>query len=229
MSRITQSTLNALIPSLVGLRITEVRLGNHFTPLSPWLCSIFSTRSVGRHLSQCAPLTIKPLSGLYSSLSELLLSGYHSNAFNTFPGVWILPNARPGGLFHFNELFKRYWLIFRKVFYVWGSRWSVGKIVFFLNRYSPFIDSSLSIYSQWLTYFVNRHALTSDIALLHNKDPNVLWCTFITLCAFSDIMLQRCPALVTATSCKFSAFVRVLWANAHEYRGLCFRNVLLRK
>ena len=60
-----------------------------------------------------------------------------------------------------------------KVFYVWGSKWSFGKIIFFLNRYSPFIDSTLSLYSQWLKSFVNYHALTSVIALLRNKDPNV--------------------------------------------------------
>ncbi|KAF8508510.1 hypothetical protein JB92DRAFT_593032 [Gautieria morchelliformis] len=35
----------------------------------------------------------------------------------------------------------------REVFFVWGSRWSVGKIIFFVNRYCPIIDTSLAVFS----------------------------------------------------------------------------------
>jgi Family of unknown function (DUF6533) len=35
-----------------------------------------------------------------------------------------------------------------KVYYVWGSRWSFGKIIFIWNRYSPIVDTVLAVYSQ---------------------------------------------------------------------------------
>ncbi|KAF8516403.1 hypothetical protein JB92DRAFT_2910918 [Gautieria morchelliformis] len=35
----------------------------------------------------------------------------------------------------------------REVFYVWGSSWSFGKIIFFWNRYSPVVDTVLAIYT----------------------------------------------------------------------------------
>ncbi|KAF8584982.1 hypothetical protein K439DRAFT_1095261 [Ramaria rubella] len=34
----------------------------------------------------------------------------------------------------------------REIFYVWGSKWSLGKIIFFLNRYGPVADTVLAIY-----------------------------------------------------------------------------------
>jgi len=34
----------------------------------------------------------------------------------------------------------------REIFFVWQSRWSLGKLLFFLNRYSAYIDTCLAIY-----------------------------------------------------------------------------------
>jgi len=34
----------------------------------------------------------------------------------------------------------------REVYFVWGSKLTAGKILFFLNRYSPILDSTLTIY-----------------------------------------------------------------------------------
>ncbi|KAF8525073.1 hypothetical protein BU17DRAFT_83985 [Hysterangium stoloniferum] len=34
----------------------------------------------------------------------------------------------------------------REIYFVWGSQWSLGKVIFFLNRYSPIIDTTLAIY-----------------------------------------------------------------------------------
>ncbi|KAF8463037.1 hypothetical protein JB92DRAFT_3150336 [Gautieria morchelliformis] len=94
MSTIIDDILHAILPPLIGLRVTEVRL-------------------ISLHILAWALMFHR---GLYSPSGNILVYDY----FLTLD---------------------------REVFFVWGSKWSAGKIVFLVNRYCPIVDTMLALFA----------------------------------------------------------------------------------
>ena len=104
MSTLIDGILHAIVPPLIGLRATEVRLNllyiidlmidfalilHRYPVFSRWR-SFF--------LKSDILLTTEPLSCLCNSVGNVLMQQLPSNGAKQLLGVWLLPDTRPGGL-----------------------------------------------------------------------------------------------------------------------------------
>ena len=178
--------LDAMVPSLVAFRVTQVR-----NRLSQVHCCLITTSVywLAVHIRWDGPVFMhelcwsSSLSGLWSSLCKFLCDGYCVRALTSvlLAGVRILPDFRSGGWYADVSLLHALPIdgLFFKVYYVWKSRWTLGKILFFFNRYGPIIDLVMSVYGEWLTTYIILYGMltfkTFNTALVGVKDPNVMW------------------------------------------------------